>query len=58
MGRVARPAPHAHKKAPPSDDSENGALASSLCEDLPYTMPWAIMASATFLKPAMLAPMT
>lgn len=50
--------PHARNKAPPSDDSENGALAGGLCEDLSYTMPWAIMASATFLKPAMLAPMT
>ena len=31
------------------------------CDDMgcsSYTMPWVIMASATFRKPAMLAPMT
>ena len=31
-------------------------LRRALC--VPYTMPWAIMASATLRKPAMLAPAT
>ena len=48
---------HGKKNGPrPEDETRFRARCFPSCRD--YTMPWAIMASASFLKPAMLAPMT
>ena len=48
---------HGKKNGPrPEDETRFRARCFPSCRD--YTMPWAIMASASFLKPAILAPMT
>lgn len=47
-----------HEKAAPPQDGAARFFAMRFEGLRAYTMPWAIMASASFLKPAMFAPMT